>query len=124
LSRELKEVAKRLRDFLFTTGYKQVKVLDPAVSWRGKKTDELWGEDPVHPNKEAYKLMAQGVISFNIGMESGAKKRARTNSMETGFTGPSTTLNRNQKHRGGGHGSAHRGAAFKRGNFGGQRRGQ
>jgi hypothetical protein len=124
LNRELKEVAERLRDYLFTTGYKQVKVLNPAVSWRGKKKEELWGEDAVHPNEEAYKLMAQGVISINTSMESGAKKRACTNSMVTGFTGPGTTLNRNHSHRGGGHGSAHRGVSNKRGNFGCQRSGQ
>jgi hypothetical protein len=121
LNRELKEVAERLRDYLFTTGHKLVKVLDPAVSWRGKNKEELWGDDAVHPKEEAYKLMAQGVISINTGMESGAKKRARTNSMETGLTGPGTTLNRNQSHRGGGHGTVHRGASNKRGNYGGQR---
>jgi hypothetical protein len=109
-------VAERLRDHLFTTGQKLVKVLDPAVSWRSKNKEELWGDDAVHPKEEAYKLMAEGVISINTGMESGAKKRARTNSIETGFTGPGTTLNRNQSQRGGGHGSAHRGAPNKRAN--------
>jgi hypothetical protein len=119
LIRELKDVAERLCDYLFTTGQKLVKVLDPAVSWQGKNKEELWGDDAVHPKEEAYKLMAEGVVSINTGMESGAKKRARTNSIETGFTGPGTTLNRNQSQRGGGHGSAHRGASNKRGNFGG-----
>jgi hypothetical protein len=124
LNRELKDVAERLRDYLFTTGQKLIKVLDPAVSWRGKNKEQLWGDDVVHPKEEAYKLMAEGVISINIGMESGAKKRARTNSIETGFAGPGTTLNRYQGHRGGGHGSAHRGEPSKRGNFGGQRGGK
>jgi hypothetical protein len=32
LVKELKETADHLRDFLFTSGYRQVKVLDPAVS--------------------------------------------------------------------------------------------
>jgi hypothetical protein len=124
LNRELKEVAERLRDYLFTTGYKQVKVLDPGVSWGGKTKDELWGDNAVHPNKEAYKMMANGVVSINTGMESGAKKRACTNSMETGYGPPSATLNRSIPNRRGSHGSAHRGASNKHGNFGGHRGGQ
>jgi hypothetical protein len=36
LVKELKDAAEFLRDFLFTLGYRQIKVLDPAVSWRGK----------------------------------------------------------------------------------------
>jgi hypothetical protein len=35
LRKDLKEAADNLRDFCFTGGYKMVKVLDPAVSWRG-----------------------------------------------------------------------------------------
>jgi hypothetical protein len=58
LTSELKVVADNLRDFLFTAGYKLTKVLDPAVSWRGKEKEELWGEDPVQPKEEAYKWMA------------------------------------------------------------------
>jgi hypothetical protein len=97
--KELKELTDHLRDFLFTSGYRQVKVLDPAVSWRGKDTSTLWGEDPVHPKEEAYSLIGEGVIKMLTHMESGAKKRARTNS-ETG-SGPKPTLNRNQGPRGG-----------------------
>lgn len=37
LNSELKSVAENLRDFLFTSGYKLIKVLDPAVSWRGRE---------------------------------------------------------------------------------------
>jgi hypothetical protein len=36
LQRDLKETAENFRDFLFTSGNKLVKVLDPAVSWRGR----------------------------------------------------------------------------------------
>jgi hypothetical protein len=117
---ELKSVAENLRDFMFTSGYKLFKVLDPNVSWRGKQKEEIWGDDPVHPKEEGYKLMAQGVIIINTTMESGAKKRARTNSLETGYPGPGPALNRNQQNRGGG-GSSHRGAAGKRGCYGPRR---
>jgi hypothetical protein len=98
--KELKETSEHLRDFLFTSGYRQVKVLELAVSWRGKETNQLWGDDPVHPNEEAYGLLAEGVLKMIMNMESGAKKRARANS-ETGSLGPNPTLNRNHAPRGG-----------------------
>jgi hypothetical protein len=117
LLNELKGVAANRKDFLFTSGYKLIKVLDPTVSWRGKGKEELWGDDPVHPTEEAYKLMAQGVVFINTSMESGAKKQARTNSIETG-SGPGPALNRQQSGRGGGR---HRGGGGKPGNYGPRR---
>jgi hypothetical protein len=93
LTRDLKEVAENIRDFCFTTGYRMVRILDPAVSWRGKEDDTIWKDDPVHPSEAAYSMLAEGVISIHRNMESGAKKRPRTNS-ETGEPGPSSALNR------------------------------
>jgi hypothetical protein len=34
LFQDLKEAADNLKDFLFTAGLRQVKILDPQVSWR------------------------------------------------------------------------------------------
>jgi hypothetical protein len=62
LVRDLKDTAENLRDYLFTSGFKQYKVLDPAVSWRNKEKDDLWGADPVHPNEAAYSLLADGAL--------------------------------------------------------------
>jgi hypothetical protein len=94
LRKDLKDAADNLRDFCFTTGYKMIKILDPAVSWQGTDDDQLWGDDPIHPTELAYTLMANSVNSMVTGMESGGKKRARTNSIETGEPGPQATLNR------------------------------
>jgi hypothetical protein len=94
LRKDLKEAADNLRDFCFTTGYKMIKVLDPVVSWREKDEDQLWGDDPIHITELAYTLMANGVNSMVTSMESGGKKRARTNSIKTGEPGPQATINR------------------------------
>jgi hypothetical protein len=94
LQSDLKETAENMRDFLFTSGNKLVKVLEPAVSWRGKESSTIWGDDPVHPTEKAYELMAEGVLALLRIMESGARKRPRTNSYETGFSGRPPHFNR------------------------------
>jgi hypothetical protein len=84
LAKELKDAAEFLRDNFFTSGYRQTKVLDPAVSWRGKDSSRIWGDDPVHPKEEAYSLLAEGAVSVIIGMDSGAKKRPEPTAMRLG----------------------------------------
>jgi hypothetical protein len=110
LMTDLKETAENFRGFLFTSGNKLIKVLDPAVSWRGKETAEIWTDDPIHPTETAYRLMAEGVISLLRYMESGARKRPRTNSNETGFSGRPPHLNRDQQG-----GTSNRGGLAQRG---------
>jgi hypothetical protein len=70
-----------------------IKVLDPALSWRGQEDDTIWKDDPVHPSEAAYSLLADGVNTIHLNMESGAK-RPRSNSFETGTAGPSSSLSR------------------------------
>jgi lysophospholipase L1-like esterase len=115
LGGDLKETAEHFRDFLFTSGHKLVKVLEPAVSWRGKETSYIWGADPVHPNEKAYDLMADGVAMLLRSMESGARKRPRTNSNETGSSGRQPPLNRQQGRDGGTPGAARGRGAFAAG---------
>jgi hypothetical protein len=92
LLQDLMEMADNQRDFTFTAGYRQFKILDPMVSWRALPQEEVWATDPTHPTAAAYKKIAVGVIHLNMHMESGAKKRARTNSFETG-DGPRNLAN-------------------------------
>jgi hypothetical protein len=138
LHSDLKETAENFRDFLFTSGNKLVKILDPAVSWRGKDEGSIWGVDPVHPTATGYGLLAEGVTALLRNMESGARKRPRTNSIETGFSGRPPHLNRGRQdgHRGESGGSRDGGrparvgggaagiygpvAAAKRGGYGGR----
>jgi hypothetical protein len=84
---DLKEVADNIRDFCFTTGYRMVKILDPAVSWRGKEIDTIWKDDPVHPSEAAYSLLADGVISIHRNMEIGAKKGPGPTALRLGNLG-------------------------------------
>jgi hypothetical protein len=88
LLEDLKEMTINLRDFCFTSTFKAVKILDPQVSWKGANAEELWASDPVHPTAVGYEKLAAGVEAICISIESGAKKRARSNSFETG-DGPS-----------------------------------
>jgi hypothetical protein len=94
LQSDLKETAENFCGFLFTSGNKLIKVLDPTVSWRGKESTYVWEDDPIHPSEAAYGLMAEGVITILRSMESGARKRPRTDSNETGFSGRPPHLNR------------------------------
>jgi hypothetical protein len=71
--------------------------LDQAVSWHGKETTDIWEDDPIHPTEAAYRLMAEGAITILRHMESGARKRPRTNSNETGFSGRPPHSNRDQQ---------------------------
>jgi hypothetical protein len=101
LQRDLKETCENFKDFMFTSGYKLFKVLDPYVSWKGAATNNIWGDDPVHPTEAAYNLLAEGALVILRNMESGARKPARTNIIETEAPGSSTALNRRLSARGG-----------------------
>jgi hypothetical protein len=93
LEKDLKETAEHLRDFFFTAEFSAVKTLDPLMSWRGTDVGLLGGDDPVHPTEPAYQKMAASVTSILTSMESGARKRARTNSIETAVPDPWPPLN-------------------------------
>jgi hypothetical protein len=56
LKTELLWVATNLKDFLYTAGYRNIKVLDPGSVFRGREDDQIWGDDPVHPSDAAYDL--------------------------------------------------------------------
>jgi hypothetical protein len=107
LLRDLKDTAENVRDFMFTSSHKSAKVLDPAVSWRQSYVNDIWGVDPVHPTEAAYALLAEGLLHICNIMESGARKRARTNSIETGVQASGSTLNRQQGGRGARGGGGH-----------------
>jgi hypothetical protein len=113
LGGDLKETADNFRDFLFTSDNKLVNVLEPAVSWRGTETSDNWGGHPIHPTDKAYDLMSNGVMMLLRSMESGARKRPRTNSYETGSSGRRPPLNRGHTSGGSGSGGDGRPAAAR-----------
>jgi hypothetical protein len=54
LTEDLKATATNFKDFLFTHGYKNGKVVDPLISLRKLQVSEIWGSDPIHPKDRAY----------------------------------------------------------------------
>jgi hypothetical protein len=54
LQSELSAVANNLRDFLYTSSMRNIKVLSPQETFRGREDSSLWREDPVQPSEEAY----------------------------------------------------------------------
>jgi hypothetical protein len=72
----------------FSFSYFREKLFLLFVSWRGEELGNLWKDDPVHPSEAAYQKMAASAMMTLTGMESGARKRARTNSIETAVPGP------------------------------------
>jgi hypothetical protein len=67
-------------------GLKFFKVyLDPQVSWRSLKSEEVRrGLDPIHPREAGYGKWPPAWTPSVWDLESGGKKRARSNSTETG----------------------------------------
>ena len=47
-----------IKDFLFTTGLCNGRLMDPARQLRGLTAAEIWGLDPIHPKKEIFELLA------------------------------------------------------------------
>jgi hypothetical protein len=99
----LESLKKNLRDYLFNTGRRNIRVLDPMVEFRGMTDDELWNkEDPVHPLPDAYSKLADGVIRFKTMAEMKEanrpedQKRRRTDSLDIVETGPGTGSRRNR----------------------------
>ena len=67
-----------IKDFLFS-GLRNGRVMDPGRQLRGLAAAEIWGTDPVHPKKEVYGLLADGVIEVERACGSGrAKTRANS----------------------------------------------
>ena len=70
-----------IKDFLFTSGLRNGRVMDPGRQLRGLDAAEIWGTDPVHPKREVYDLLANGVIEVERACGSG---RSKTRSVSGG----------------------------------------
>jgi hypothetical protein len=78
LKAELWGVSANLRDFLYTSGYRNIKVLDPGSVFRGREDKQIWGDDPIHPAEMAYDLLAAASIELCVAAGShSCKKRPR-----------------------------------------------
>ena len=68
-----------IKDFLFTTGLRNGRLMDPSRQLRGLTAAEIWGPNPIHPKKEIYELLADGVIEVERSCGNGQQ---RTNQLQ------------------------------------------
>jgi hypothetical protein len=81
LKAELRGVSANLKDFLYTAGYRNIKVLDPNAIFRGREDDQIWGDDPIHPVEAAYDLLAAAGKELCVAAGNhSCKKRPRADS--------------------------------------------
>ena len=81
---ELAGCTANIKDYLFTSGMRHGRVMDPARSLRGLVAAEIWGNNPVHPREEIYGMIADGVREVVKTCGSGQQKRKP---MSTGGSG-------------------------------------
>ena len=74
---QLVSCSNNIKDYLFTSGQRNGRVMDPAKSIRGLAAAEIWGEDPIHPREEIYDLLAEGIRQVEKSCGSGSSKRKR-----------------------------------------------
>ena len=78
-----------IKDFLFTSGLRHGRVMDPGRQLCRLTAAEIWGSDPVHPKKEVYLKLADGVMEVDqhCGSRGGARRRSPSfNSTNTSDT--------------------------------------
>ena len=75
IQEELSACGSNIKKYLFTTGMRHGRVMDPARNLRGLSAAEIWGSDPVHPREEIYDLMDDSVREVEKTCGSGQQKR-------------------------------------------------
>jgi hypothetical protein len=131
LLKDLTDTAENFKNFMFTSGYKNMKVLDPCISIRNMQEEELWETDPVHPKMAAYHRIADSAVWLTNNMEtslmnkrqradraSQVQSRAKQQSEARGGGGGGETSHNRGSYRSGDRGGRGRGGNFsKRGRF-------
>jgi hypothetical protein len=103
LSASLKEAKQNLKDFLFSEGRRNFRVLDPNIDIQCLKEEDVWGSDPVHPLPAVFSRIAEGVAKTVAMMrESADRKRSNEDEPATAgdsrrFRGASYNLDRPQE---------------------------
>jgi hypothetical protein len=62
INRQLADLTKNIKNFMFMNNLRHVKVIDPAVDMRGLSDDEIWEDDPIHPRENFYDILARSVV--------------------------------------------------------------
>jgi hypothetical protein len=116
----LKEAKQNLKDFLFTEGRRNFRVLDPNVDIQSLKVEDVWVADPIHPLPAVFTKIAEAVAKIVAAMrENVDRKRSNNNRgdnaattseerrFRTGSTGTSTSMDRTAGVRGRSHERGH-----------------
>ena len=74
---ELTACTSNIKDFLFTSGFRHGRVMDPARCIRGLVAAEIWDSDPIHPRDAIYDLLADDAVTVEKSCGSGQTKRKR-----------------------------------------------
>jgi hypothetical protein len=75
---QLDGLKRHMREFVYSSGLKNVKVYDPNSDLRDLTVRETWGEDPIHPTHLALGKMADGITTL---AESITEERHREDSV-------------------------------------------
>ena len=78
LKEDLAASCNNIKDFLFTSGLRHGRVMDPARSTSGLAAAEIWGSDPIHPKPKVYEMLADGVVAVEKGCGSAKAKRKKS----------------------------------------------
>jgi hypothetical protein len=62
INKQLADLTKNVKNFMFMNNLRNVVVLDPAVDMKGLADDEIWEDDPIHPRESFYDLLARSVV--------------------------------------------------------------
>jgi hypothetical protein len=58
-----------LKEFLYTSGRRNIKIYDPNHDLKDFTTEQTWGDDPIHPRREVASKMADTLINMVDNME-------------------------------------------------------
>ena len=121
---ELTACTGNIKDYLFTSGLRHGRVMDPARCIRGLVAAEIWDSDPIHPRDAIYDLLADGAVTVGKSCGSGQTKRKRSSEHldPPSSTGKSLGSYRGSHHQGPVHGNQFSGGR-RGGSWGGSGRG-
>jgi hypothetical protein len=91
MQRQLDGVARTIKNFLFKTHRRNMRVLESTYNTRHLPNEDIWFCDPVHPIDGIYQQIAAGVVKMAAALreldERQDLKRRRSDSWDTGKQG-------------------------------------
>jgi hypothetical protein len=66
---QLEGLRRHLKEFLYTSGRKNIRIYDPNHVLKEFTTEQIWGDDPIHPRREVTSKVADTLINMVDSME-------------------------------------------------------